>query len=75
MDEETVSEESGINWDEFKEQLKGVWDELKDRDLDGARDSLDNVVDFIQQATGEATEKVRKKVEKLADRVDFELGS
>lgn len=67
--------EPSIKWGNFKAQLKDVWTDLRDRDLEGKHDSLDELVDCIQTETGEAQDKVRQKVEFLVERFNVPLES
>jgi hypothetical protein len=60
---------------DLQDELKEVWDDLKDVDLEGVQESFENLVDRIQTVTGEKREEIQEKLQDIADRLDISFGS
>jgi len=54
------------NWKQFKGKVKEAWGVLTDDDLDRYEGRKDQLVGRIQEATGEAREAVRERIDKIA---------
>lgn len=57
---------SGI-WDQAKGQIKELWADLADQDLDKVKDDSSKLIALIQEKTGETKEKVEKEIKKIFD--------
>ena len=51
-----------VQWDEFKEEVKMRWDELRDDDLDMIEDHIEMLSDYIQKRYGVSKEEAEKEV-------------
>jgi hypothetical protein len=60
---------------DLQDELKEVWDDLKDVDLEGVQESFENLVNRIQTVTGEKREEIQEKLQDIADRLDISFGS
>lgn len=58
---------SGI-WDQAKGQIKELWADLADQDLDKVKGDTSKLIALVQEKTGETKEKIEKELKKIFDR-------
>jgi len=63
---EPTSDIAGGEWLRFKGKLREMWGSLTDNDLDRYQGKLDQLVGYIEKATGKARLDVQRDVERLA---------
>ena len=63
---EPTTDIAGGEWLRFKGKLREMWGSLTDNDLDRYQGKLDQLVGYIEKATGKARLDVQRDVERLA---------
>lgn len=58
-------------WRQFRGRLQEAWGAITDDDVDRFKGQRDQLIGQIQEKTGEAREKVARKVDELAEKLNY----
>lgn len=70
----TIQQTLQENWSEIKAKLRSKWGELTNDDLTTCNGKVDQLVDMIQQKTGETRESIVQFIEQLTSDGDSAIG-
>lgn len=61
------------SWNKLKGRLREAWGSLSDDDLEKAKGEREQLVGKIQQRTGESRQKIRKRIDEIAENVKYKF--
>ena len=59
------------NWNDIRATLKSKWRQLSDQDLKSFKGSADQLVNMIQQRTGQARNAIENQLEEMISWLNF----